>query len=82
MSGVAVEGPDGVARTVTADHYVSALPVEHARRTWSAALRAADPMLGRCDKLETDWMTGIQFYRPNGPSWCTATSTASTRLGR
>ncbi|QTI48922.1 hydroxysqualene dehydroxylase [Streptomyces nojiriensis] len=62
VSGVAVEGPDGAARTVTADHYVSALPVEHARRTWSAALRAADPMLGRCDKLQTDWMTGIQFY--------------------
>ncbi|MFI8388647.1 FAD-dependent oxidoreductase [Streptomyces sp. NPDC085540] len=62
VSGVAVEGPDGAAQTVTADHYVSALPVEHARRTWSAALRAADPMLGRCDKLETDWMTGIQFY--------------------
>lgn len=62
VSGVAVEGPDGAARTVTADHYVSALPVEHARRTWSGALRAADPMLGRCDQLETDWMTGIQFY--------------------
>ncbi|MGW6978401.1 hydroxysqualene dehydroxylase [Streptomyces sp. NPDC054932] len=62
VSGVAVEGPDGVRQTVTADHYVSALPVEHARRTWSAALRAADPMLGRCDRLQTDWMTGIQFY--------------------
>ncbi|MFF4390382.1 FAD-dependent oxidoreductase [Streptomyces sp. NBC_00853] len=62
VSGIAVEGPDGAGRTVTADHYVSALPVEHARRTWSAALRAADPMLGRCDALETDWMTGIQFY--------------------
>ncbi|MFE2169930.1 FAD-dependent oxidoreductase [Streptomyces sp. NPDC059447] len=62
VSGVVVEGPDGARRTVTADHYVSALPVEHARRTWSAELRAADPMLGRCDQLETDWMTGIQFY--------------------
>ncbi|CAM5296637.1 hydroxysqualene dehydroxylase [Streptomyces avidinii] len=62
VSGVAVEGPDGAPQTVTADHYVSALPVEHARRTWSAALRAADPMLGRCDRLQTDWMTGIQFY--------------------
>uniref|UniRef100_A0AAU2K050 FAD-dependent oxidoreductase n=1 Tax=Streptomyces sp. NBC_00049 TaxID=2903617 RepID=A0AAU2K050_9ACTN len=62
VSGVAVEGPDGTPQTVTADHYVSALPVEHARRTWSAALRAADPMLGRCDRLQTDWMTGIQFY--------------------
>ncbi|MFJ3976956.1 FAD-dependent oxidoreductase [Streptomyces sp. NPDC090021] len=62
VSGVAVEGPDGDRHTVTADHYVSALPVEHARRTWSAGLRAADPMLGRCDRLRTDWMTGIQFY--------------------
>ncbi|MCX5582454.1 hydroxysqualene dehydroxylase [Streptomyces erythrochromogenes] len=62
VSGVVVEGPDGARQTVTADHYVSALPVEHARRTWSAGLRAADPMLGRCDRLQTDWMTGIQFY--------------------
>ncbi|MCP3753925.1 FAD-dependent oxidoreductase [Streptomyces sp. TBY4] len=62
VSGVLVEDPAGAARTITADHYVSALPVEHARRTWSPALRAADPMLGRCDLLRTDWMTGIQFY--------------------
>ncbi|AWZ08375.1 MULTISPECIES: FAD-dependent oxidoreductase [unclassified Streptomyces] len=62
VSGVLVEDPAGAVRTVTADHYVSALPVEHARPTWSAALRAADPMLGRCDELRTDWMTGIQFY--------------------
>ncbi|MER5871223.1 FAD-dependent oxidoreductase [Streptomyces sp. NPDC002044] len=62
VTGVAVSDPDGVQRTVTAGHYVSALPVEHARRTWSAALRAADPMLARCDRLRTDWMTGIQFY--------------------
>ncbi|MEU7072344.1 FAD-dependent oxidoreductase [Streptomyces narbonensis] len=57
-----VEDPQGVRRSVTADHYISAMPVEHARRTWGAALRAADPQLARCDKLETDWMTGIQFY--------------------
>ncbi|MFE3766710.1 FAD-dependent oxidoreductase [Streptomyces sp. NPDC059104] len=62
VSGVSVLEPSGARRTVTADHYVSALPVEHARRTWSPALRAADPMLGRCDALRTDWMTGIQFY--------------------
>ncbi|MEU8498793.1 FAD-dependent oxidoreductase [Streptomyces lavendulae] len=62
VSGVAVQEPSGARSTVTADHYVSALPVERARRTWSPALRAADPMLGRCDALRTDWMTGIQFY--------------------
>ncbi|MEU2429241.1 FAD-dependent oxidoreductase [Streptomyces sp. NPDC007861] len=57
-----LEDPAGARRSVTADHYVSAIPVEHARRTWGAALRAADPQLARCDALETDWMTGIQFY--------------------
>ncbi|MFG2292556.1 FAD-dependent oxidoreductase [Streptomyces sp. NPDC048603] len=62
VSGVVVADPAGTRQTVTADHYVSAMPVEHARRTWGAALRAADPMLGRCDELQTDWMTGIQFY--------------------
>ncbi|MGW7366678.1 hydroxysqualene dehydroxylase [Streptomyces sp. NPDC054841] len=62
ITGAVMEDADGARRTVTADHYVSAIPVEHARRTWGAALRAADPQLARCDKLETDWMTGIQFY--------------------
>lgn len=62
-----VEDPDGVRRDVTADHYVQAMPVEHARRTWSAELKAADPQLARCDKLETDWMTGIQFYLTERP---------------
>ncbi|GLF98372.1 hydroxysqualene dehydroxylase [Streptomyces yaizuensis] len=62
VTGVAVEDPDGARRTVTADHYVQAMPVEHARRTWGTALRAADPQLARCDGLRTDWMTGIQFY--------------------
>ncbi|MFD8707854.1 FAD-dependent oxidoreductase [Kitasatospora sp. NPDC059648] len=47
---------------VLADHYVSAMPVEHARATWGPALRAADPQLARCDRLRTDWMVGVQFY--------------------
>ncbi|MFD0392053.1 FAD-dependent oxidoreductase [Streptomyces nogalater] len=63
VTGVRVSARDGSdERTVTADHYVSAMPVEHARRTWGAALRAADPQLARCDALQTDWMTGVQFY--------------------
>ncbi|MBT2507901.1 FAD-dependent oxidoreductase [Streptomyces sp. ISL-98] len=62
ISAAMIEDPGGVRQTVIADHYVSALPVEHARRTWSAEMRAADPQLARCDKLRTDWMTGIQFY--------------------
>ncbi|MEU0213875.1 FAD-dependent oxidoreductase [Streptomyces sp. NPDC006265] len=62
IAGAVVEDPSGVRRTVTADHYISAMPVEHARRTWNSAVRAADPKLAECDRLETDWMTGIQFY--------------------
>ncbi|GAA0652082.1 hypothetical protein GCM10009535_32990 [Streptomyces thermocarboxydovorans] len=62
VTGVRVADPGGRTRTVTADHYVCAMPVEHARRTWGPALRAADPQLARCDRLQTDWMTGIQFY--------------------
>ncbi|MFU8855179.1 FAD-dependent oxidoreductase [Micromonospora sp. SL1-18] len=63
ITGVRVAAPDGsAARTVTADYYVSALPVEHARATWGEALRAADPQLARCDGLRTDWMVGVQFY--------------------
>lgn len=67
VTGVQVEDEGGAVRTVTADHYVSALPVEHARPTWSAAMRAADPQLARCDQLRTDWMTGIQFYLTERP---------------
>ncbi|GAA2079137.1 FAD-dependent oxidoreductase [Streptomyces albiaxialis] len=59
---VAVKDADGTRRNVTADHYICALPVERARKLWSRELRAADPQLARCDKLRTDWMTGIQFY--------------------
>ncbi|MFG2938626.1 FAD-dependent oxidoreductase [Streptomyces sp. NPDC048282] len=63
VTGVRVAARDGSrGRTITADHYVSALPVEHARVTWGPALRAADPQLGRCDALQTDWMTGVMFY--------------------
>ncbi|WP_328873174.1 FAD-dependent oxidoreductase [Streptomyces sp. NBC_00287] len=63
VTGVHVSARDGGQdRTVTAEHYVSALPVEHARVTWGRALRAADPQLARCDALQTDWMTGVMFY--------------------
>ncbi|MGW2896681.1 hydroxysqualene dehydroxylase [Streptomyces sp. NPDC001212] len=63
VTGVRVASRDGSRqRIITADHYVSALPVEHARVTWGPALRAADPQLGRCDALRTDWMTGVMFY--------------------
>jgi uncharacterized protein with NAD-binding domain and iron-sulfur cluster len=63
ITGVSVAAADGsAARTVTADYYLSAMPVEHARTTWGPALRAADAQLAACDKLNTDWMVGVQFY--------------------
>ncbi|MFI7410991.1 FAD-dependent oxidoreductase [Streptomyces sp. NPDC049627] len=63
VTGVRVSARDGGdERTVTADHYICALPVEHARATWGPTLRAADPQLARCDALRTDWMTGVMFY--------------------
>ncbi|NUQ96089.1 MAG: NAD(P)-binding protein, partial [Streptomyces sp.] len=64
ITGVRVGAADGsgAERTITADHYLSALPVEHARPTWGPALRAADPQLAACDALNTDWMVGVQFY--------------------
>ncbi|MBB5122475.1 FAD-dependent oxidoreductase [Streptomyces eurocidicus] len=62
ITAAVVHDPAGARHAVTADHFVSAMPVEHARTTWNAAVRAADPRLARCDALRTDWMTGIQFY--------------------
>ncbi|MGK5639532.1 hydroxysqualene dehydroxylase, partial [Streptomyces sp. URMC 126] len=63
VTGVRLRSPRGGAdRRVTADHYLSALPVEHARVTWGPELRAADPRLARCDRLRTDWMVGVQYF--------------------
>ena len=59
--GARVRGPRGTA-DVRADWYVCALPVERARRLWSAALAGADPRLARTRALRTGWMNGIMFY--------------------
>ena len=45
-----------------ADWFVSAMPVEQARTYFSPVMRALDPALARLDRLQTDWMVGIQFY--------------------
>ena len=57
MSGATVAG-----RTVHADHYVAALPVEVMRQLASPALRAAEPRLKGLDRLVTRWMNGVLFY--------------------
>jgi uncharacterized protein with NAD-binding domain and iron-sulfur cluster len=57
LSGATVAG-----RTVHADHYVAALPVEVMRQLASPALRAAEPRLKGLDRLVTRWMNGVLFY--------------------
>jgi uncharacterized protein with NAD-binding domain and iron-sulfur cluster len=48
--------------TVTADHYVAALPVEVMRTLAGPPLRALDPAFARLDRLVTRWMNGVLFY--------------------
>jgi uncharacterized protein with NAD-binding domain and iron-sulfur cluster len=48
--------------TVTADHYIAALPVEVIRQLAGPPLRALDPAFARLDRLVTRWMNGVLFY--------------------
>ena len=61
IAGARVAGPHGAA-DVVADWYVCALPVERARRLWSADVLAADPSLAGMDRLSTDWMNGLKLF--------------------
>jgi uncharacterized protein with NAD-binding domain and iron-sulfur cluster len=49
-------------RTVVADYYVAALPVEVMRTMLSPELRRAEPRLNGLDALVTRWMNGVIFY--------------------
>jgi uncharacterized protein with NAD-binding domain and iron-sulfur cluster len=57
-----IESATVAGRTVRADHYVAALPVEVMRLLASPALRAAEPRLNGLDRLVTRWMNGVLFY--------------------
>ncbi len=50
---------------VTADFYVSALPVEVMTGLVTNEIKSAAASLGHLDKLQTRWMNGIQFYLKN-----------------
>ena len=52
----------GISSTVTADYYVSALPVEIMTGLVTDGIKSTAPSLAHLDKLETRWMNGIQFY--------------------
>jgi 15-cis-phytoene desaturase len=53
---------NGVLKTITADHYVFALPVERLVPLLNPNVMAADPSLANLYQLTTSWMNGIQLY--------------------
>jgi len=61
ISGATIQ-VNGRTETVTADYYLVAVPVEVLQGLVTEPLRRAAPSLGRIHRLETAWMSGIQFY--------------------
>jgi uncharacterized protein with NAD-binding domain and iron-sulfur cluster len=61
ITGVTVV-ENGQAKQVRADYYIAALPVEIMARLVDDPLKKADPRLGELAKLQTAWMSGIQFH--------------------
>jgi uncharacterized protein with NAD-binding domain and iron-sulfur cluster len=61
-SGGRITGVTVAGASVTADHYVAAVPVEIMRTLAGPDLRAAEPRLKRLDRLVTRWMNGVMFY--------------------
>jgi uncharacterized protein with NAD-binding domain and iron-sulfur cluster len=57
-----ISGVTTPAGTVTADHYVAALPVEVMRMLAGPPLRALEPAFAGLDRLVTRWMNGVLFY--------------------
>jgi uncharacterized protein with NAD-binding domain and iron-sulfur cluster len=57
-----IDGVTTPAGSVTADHYVAALPVEVMRQLASRQMRTLEPAFGRLDRLVTRWMNGVLFY--------------------
>ncbi len=53
---------DGSDRKITADYYVCTLPVERMAALVTDEMKAADPALGRLDRMRVEWMNGIMFY--------------------
>ncbi|MDO7867605.1 hydroxysqualene dehydroxylase [Nocardioides jiangxiensis] len=62
ISGARARRADGTAFTITADWYVSAMPVERVARLLTAPVLALDPSLARLHNLYTDWMNGLQIF--------------------
>ena len=57
-----VTNASGKRTRVEADWFVSAMPVEQARKYVSKDVLKIDPRLEGLNRLQTDWMVGIQFF--------------------
>ena len=55
----------GINREITADYYLAALPVEAMVRLLTEDLRRGAPSLAHLDRIDTGWMSGMQFYLTN-----------------
>lgn len=53
---------NGTTCRITADYYISALPVEIMTGLADDPLKLRAPSLASLNKLRTEWMNGIQFY--------------------
>jgi uncharacterized protein with NAD-binding domain and iron-sulfur cluster len=62
VDGGRISGATTAAGTVTADHYIAALPVEVMRQLAGRPLRALEPAFAGLDRLVTRWMNGVLFY--------------------
>ncbi len=62
ITGVKVSDKKGSVKTIVADYYIAAIPVERMKPLLSPSILSADPNLAGINKLWIDWMNGIQFY--------------------
>lgn len=62
IAGVTVADAAGTRRTLGADYYVLALPVEMVVPLLTPALKAAEPRLARLENLRVAWMNGLQLF--------------------
>lgn len=62
ISGAVLADRTGATSVVSADWFVSAMPVERVVPTLTSSVLALDPGLKGLRALQTDWMVGIQYF--------------------
>jgi hypothetical protein len=59
---VTIRHPDDSRYTFSADFFVCAVPVERMRKLVDHEMKEAEPRLAHLDRLQTEWMSGLQFF--------------------